>query len=1014
MGSLSGEERRKRIFDTILDARRQLAKLLVVVIWASKARAALQTRDLIGLVNEQFNQANMVIENLKATHKSLPAARVRHYDVLSAVDVLNTGNYTLAPASATGLPPDPPLLSEQEQLAILDDLSRAIRLRLACHEDLPAELAQYSVQDGKALLRAPGLFVAEVTLSGEEPSDRWYLLSVEFPLVVKGPGATRFSSKPNQIQRAHILAQADAILTPRFEEGDKEQEGQPNAEDLGKEPNTPSGPGTTRPSPASVPGASGAPVAPLASDTPGGASVPPDSSSTDAAVPDSDPTPPCDRRALLRLFLYLRQAALLHQLEILHYQAMHLASREWGINLEVRWIPGKSLELSYWTQRRRPASKVSRTRPEPEASKHNALSPGSLLLTLPPTPEHFPSAQDQLLSPPLVSRINALWSAPGLGISQSHAITSDSLDLQSTLREITGLHARRALEALVQTCYAGDGSDTPGVCIHHGFQRRQVARLPLPAGMALELSLSSISGSLSAAVVEAGSGADRVWLSGSQGGYSALLAPLGERLRIDPSRLLPSWQTIAVEVRLQDLEQRVAFAGLESLRTLPLSEPSWAQLDPTLQSNYLFVPLPRGRGSYLVLASSRTLTRAGLLVTVPSTSDPAGVGGGAAGTALIQSIHWLDRAQLSAHLSPEAGAPRSAAQTSSGSTFGAATEQPDGTYLGTEEIRLLYDYAVVVAAYARIEQQTGMYHARCSYVRTKGLRLGSSLGPDEPRPTKLNEQMENLIPSLSIEVRPLLPEMGQWVRPSLLVRVINEGRGPMCFALCWTQEMGFPTDRVLVSPEGVEVLYDRASRRMTLCTRQWDKAVEHVKLVTMRISRLAPLVRAIAVLQSKKDTMPHLRLLETGLQHVKFLYAERAVATVRWDTMHTPTDSGGEARSSSHGPASGVSVRSNRADWSYHLDLGRLPHPRHPHSPPERNPHLWTRYFIEEYLNHPSANKMAPVHWLRFLRLMRDTFPLLDTLQTLQAAHCDTKEHVPLFDVDALGVSHVLVTFGLK
>lgn len=251
---------------------------------------------------------------------------------------------------------------------------------------------------------------------------------------------------------------------------------------------------------------------------------------------------------------------------------------------------------------------------------------------------------------------------------------------------------------------------------------------------------------------------------------------------------------------------------------------------------------------------------------------------------------------------------------------------------------------------------------------------------------------EALVPSLSIPAEPLLGELAAWVRPNVFARVKGEG---MCFALCWTYDVGLPGDvDPMRSPEGLEVSFDRTTQVMRVYSPRVEEAVEQVRQLALRLLRVVIVARAVLALQGRKE-VPHLRLRETRLNLVRFVYADRALATVRWEKANS---------------SAGVGVGGVSGGWEYRLDVERLAHPAHPARKPERNPHEWTRYFIEAYLN--AAGNKHLVHWIRFLRLLRDTFPVLDALQGLQAAHTTPPDNVPRFDIDALGLAHVIVTFG--
>ncbi len=97
MSSLTGEQRRGKVFNTALEVRRQFIKLLVLTIWSSKSSGITRARDLVGLVNEQFGQANDAVQELTEIRKSLPNSRTRRLDLPSAVEVLSTGTLASVP-----------------------------------------------------------------------------------------------------------------------------------------------------------------------------------------------------------------------------------------------------------------------------------------------------------------------------------------------------------------------------------------------------------------------------------------------------------------------------------------------------------------------------------------------------------------------------------------------------------------------------------------------------------------------------------------------------------------------------------------------------------------------------------------------------------------------------------------------------------------------------------------------------------------------------------------------------
>lgn len=117
------------------------------------------------------------IRELQQTRAMLAGARVRNYDLVTAVDVLTLGTYTRLPSSIREEMATDERLANAEVLRTLHQLNAVIRYRLAVEDVLPPALHEYTVADGRATFRA-GAYEAAVTLGGQNEDDRWFLLSV--------------------------------------------------------------------------------------------------------------------------------------------------------------------------------------------------------------------------------------------------------------------------------------------------------------------------------------------------------------------------------------------------------------------------------------------------------------------------------------------------------------------------------------------------------------------------------------------------------------------------------------------------------------------------------------------------------------------------------------------------------------------------------------------------------------------------------------------------------------------
>lgn len=217
ISSLPSSSRRTRIFNTALDLRRQMIKLYVLVKWSKCAKHMQLLKNIIGLIHEQSYQTVDAREHLTETRGILPKARERNHDLVTAIDVLSTGQpQRLGPSIRDeAVPPDP--ISDSEARAIVHELEEAIRVRMASSETLPLPLraASHQVSDGRVTLSAPNLFSFALTLSGAKDDDRWFLLSVVFDYKITGLGQDRFPQDLWEQQREGFIATANEVLAPK-------------------------------------------------------------------------------------------------------------------------------------------------------------------------------------------------------------------------------------------------------------------------------------------------------------------------------------------------------------------------------------------------------------------------------------------------------------------------------------------------------------------------------------------------------------------------------------------------------------------------------------------------------------------------------------------------------------------------------------------------------------------------------------------------------------------------------
>jgi len=184
--NLEDHDRKKRVIDFVVHSRRQLIKLLVLVKWSSNSVPVHKIMSIVGFLQRQNSQFERNVNILKASKDNFHSARMRNYDLPTALQVLTNGYPTL-PGRLIDQFDSKPKLSDSEVVKIMQDLDELIRYRLASCEVIPKDFRSYRIYDGRVVFRIDRMFECSLTLGGGELDSQWYLLHVEFLFKVTGP-----------------------------------------------------------------------------------------------------------------------------------------------------------------------------------------------------------------------------------------------------------------------------------------------------------------------------------------------------------------------------------------------------------------------------------------------------------------------------------------------------------------------------------------------------------------------------------------------------------------------------------------------------------------------------------------------------------------------------------------------------------------------------------------------------------------------------------------------------------
>ncbi|ORZ18119.1 mediator complex subunit MED14-domain-containing protein [Absidia repens] len=299
--SMSDVERKRQILNYTTFTRTQFLKLMNIMAFLANQ-------------NKTFQDT---VDYLHKIHIELPAARVRNFDILTAVDVLTTGTYQRMPTKIEDMLPPAPL-TDQQVLETFTKMNDEIRVRMLTKEILPSTMQKYRIANGRVYFCVNNEFDVSLTLMGNSDDRKWWIVSLDI-LVQPSPGgsASDVDISLNDVQRQRLRASAQRQLAPPEPQNiDNTTNKELPATDTNTSSNT----------------------------------ISRDTISRDTKTADEQQ--PSDRELffpLVNLYDYLHLFCLNMQLEIVYMQATMMAKTQWLDQLKVHMNPARtSLTLLYW------------------------------------------------------------------------------------------------------------------------------------------------------------------------------------------------------------------------------------------------------------------------------------------------------------------------------------------------------------------------------------------------------------------------------------------------------------------------------------------------------------------------------------------------------------------------------------------------------------------------------------------------------------------------------------------
>ncbi|TNY21035.1 mediator of RNA polymerase II transcription subunit 14 [Rhodotorula diobovata] len=346
------QHRKRALVDYVLHTRRQLVKLLVLTRWSTEAAPIHKAMNLVGFLSRQNHAVDSSVAALADTATMLAAARVRNYDLATALDVLTLGTYPSLPASlsdrfhAGAAAP----LSDDQVLDTLRDVDDVLRWRLVMrreHVPEPMTRVPWRIGDGRVVFTVPGMWEATLTYGGGPEEDdegqeqaEWFLLGVTFLFRVADARGS-WAPTPTGPLKEHLvdLCNRQLLRRPYFPpppppEAQHHQQALADGA-AGEESKAPAANGD---------GADAAEGKAAESD---GVKAAKQSQERQEIVRKRRRDRPLDRA-----YTFLQRLALSYQLEAVYASAVRLAATSWSGHLRVEISPERDeVRVGYWTHK---------------------------------------------------------------------------------------------------------------------------------------------------------------------------------------------------------------------------------------------------------------------------------------------------------------------------------------------------------------------------------------------------------------------------------------------------------------------------------------------------------------------------------------------------------------------------------------------------------------------------------------------------------------------------------------
>ncbi|KAH9826388.1 Mediator complex subunit MED14 [Teratosphaeria destructans] len=171
------KSKKRKLLEFANDQRDRFTKTLVLADWTKNADEMARIIDINVWQRKQdlgSKAAAFELADIKhsLTHLKMPAPNIE-----GAMELLATGRADWVPDPGYIAPER---LTSKQLLKTLRDMNVALATRLNLDEELPPDMSDFTIANGRATFQVPGEFEVDLTIADEDPSTPFYFIDIRF------------------------------------------------------------------------------------------------------------------------------------------------------------------------------------------------------------------------------------------------------------------------------------------------------------------------------------------------------------------------------------------------------------------------------------------------------------------------------------------------------------------------------------------------------------------------------------------------------------------------------------------------------------------------------------------------------------------------------------------------------------------------------------------------------------------------------------------------------------------